>query len=183
MLQPQRSWRADGFGNTDVERGYSDGNEYENVGGGENGAYRYGNTATAGFNMREGVIGEFDTSRLDYEAVLAYVALPPLGAIILLILERGSDYVRFHAWQSSLLFTVIFILHLIFSFLSWVIVIADIASIAFLAMRAYHDADALDRYEIPIFGQIAKSHPRRRISRKDIGRNEERYLSNVVFLI
>ncbi|KAJ3566800.1 hypothetical protein NPX13_g7000 [Xylaria arbuscula] len=104
--------------------------------------------------MREGVIGEFDTSRLDYEAVLAYVALPPLGAIILLILERGSDYVRFHA-QSSLLFTVIFILHLIFSFLSWVIVIADIASIAFLAMRAYHDADALDRYEIPIFGQIA----------------------------
>ncbi len=32
--------------------------------------------------------------RLDYEASLAYLALPPLGAIVLLILERKSDYVR-----------------------------------------------------------------------------------------
>jgi len=42
-------------------------------------------------------ISEFDTSlglRLDYEACLAYLALPPLGSIILLILERNSDYVR-----------------------------------------------------------------------------------------
>lgn len=42
-------------------------------------------------------ISEFDTSlglRLDYEACLAYLALPPLGAIVLLILERNSDYVR-----------------------------------------------------------------------------------------
>lgn len=42
-------------------------------------------------------VSEFDTSlglRLDYEACLAYLALPPLGAIILLILERNSDYVR-----------------------------------------------------------------------------------------
>jgi hypothetical protein len=42
-------------------------------------------------------VSEFDTSlglRLDYEACLAYVALPPLGAIILLIFERNSDYVR-----------------------------------------------------------------------------------------
>ena len=42
-------------------------------------------------------VSEFDTSlgmRLDYEACLAYLAFPPLGAIILLILERNSDYVR-----------------------------------------------------------------------------------------
>ena len=48
-------------------------------------------------NSREGVVSEFDTSlgiRLDYEACLAYLALPPLGAIILLILERKSDYAR-----------------------------------------------------------------------------------------
>jgi hypothetical protein len=40
---------------------------------------------------------EFDTSlglRLDYEACLAYLAFPPIGAIILLILERNSDFVR-----------------------------------------------------------------------------------------
>ena len=42
-------------------------------------------------------ISEFDTSlglRLDYEASLAYLAFPPLGAIVLLILEKNSDYVR-----------------------------------------------------------------------------------------
>lgn len=47
---------------------------------------------------REGMVSEFDTSlglRLDYEACLAYLALPPLGGILLLILERKSDYVRF----------------------------------------------------------------------------------------
>jgi hypothetical protein len=46
---------------------------------------------------REG-LSEFDTSlgiRLDYEACLAYVAFPPIGAILLLILERNSDYVRY----------------------------------------------------------------------------------------
>lgn len=43
-------------------------------------------------------VSEFDTSlglRLDYEACLAYLAFPPVGAIILLILERNSDYVRY----------------------------------------------------------------------------------------
>lgn len=47
---------------------------------------------------REGMVSEFDTSlglRLDYEACLAYLAVPPLGAILLLILERKSDYVRY----------------------------------------------------------------------------------------
>lgn len=106
-------------------------------------------------------MSEFDTSlgiRLDYEACLAYLALPPLGAIILLILERKSDFVRFHAWQSSLLFTVVFIVHLIFSwstFLSWVIFLADLGLMGWLALRAYRDADTLDRFEVPIFGQIA----------------------------
>lgn len=45
---------------------------------------------------REG-LNEFDTSlgwRLDYEACAAYLVLPPVGAIVLLILERKSDYVR-----------------------------------------------------------------------------------------
>ncbi|KAI0145585.1 hypothetical protein GGR57DRAFT_296382 [Xylariaceae sp. FL1272] len=145
--QPQRSWRADSV----AEEGF--GNGYGQASGG---GYAQGNGGLA-IGGRE----EFDTSlglRLDYEAVLAYVALPPLGAIILLILEKGSDYVRFHAWQSSLVFTVLFILHLIFSwstFLSWVIALGDIALIAFLALRAYRDADTLDRFEVPVFGQIA----------------------------
>ena len=49
-----------------------------------------------GYGLGAGV-SEFDTSlglRLDYEAAAAYLVFPPLGAILLLILERSSDYVR-----------------------------------------------------------------------------------------
>ncbi|KAI1504509.1 hypothetical protein F5X99DRAFT_371221 [Biscogniauxia marginata] len=168
--QPQRSWQQQsavlpggagygyGYGNTS-EPTYGDGNGVGigigiGVGVGNESGYGYG------ARSRDGV-SEFDTSlgvRLDYEAALAYLGLPPLGAIILLILERQSDYVRFHAWQSSLLFTVIFIIHILFSwstFLSWVFVIADLFLMGWLALRAYRDADTLDRFEVPVFGQIA----------------------------
>lgn len=40
---------------------------------------------------------DYETSlplRLDYEACLAYVALPPAGAVGLLLVEWKSDYVR-----------------------------------------------------------------------------------------
>lgn len=74
----------------------------------------------------------FQTSlplRLDYEAMLAYLLLPPAGPVLLLMVEHKSDYVRcgppmlvlraryicadnacrFHAWQSSMLFTMVFV--------------------------------------------------------------------------
>ncbi|RDL42238.1 uncharacterized protein BP5553_02217 [Venustampulla echinocandica] len=41
-------------------------------------------------------LNEFETSlpiRLDYEACLAYLLLPPAGGVLLLILERKSDYI------------------------------------------------------------------------------------------
>ena len=56
------------------------------------------------------------------------------------MLMRGGD--RFHAWQSSLLFSAIFIVHLIFSLtavLSWMLFVVDMALIAFLSFRAYKD--------------------------------------------
>ncbi|GAW20076.1 hypothetical protein ANO14919_095700 [Xylariales sp. No.14919] len=139
--QPQRSWRA-GYA---AEEGFGGGNTGGGIGLGGNGEF----------------VSEFDTSlgiRLDYEAVLAYIGIPPLGAIILLILERKSDYVRFHAWQSSLVFTAMFVVHLLFAwstFLSWIIAIGDLVLIGFLALHAYRDADTLDRFEVPIFGSIA----------------------------
>lgn len=131
---------------------------------------------------REGMVSEFETSlglRLDYEACLAYLVSPPLGAILLLILERKSDYVRyvrflgdvcffgvlghdrdadfdmftrFHAWQSSLLFTALFVVHLLFSwstFLSWLFFLGDLVLIAWLVFHAYRDADTLDRLLSP----------------------------------
>jgi hypothetical protein len=92
---------------------------------------------------------------------------------------NGADYgIRFHAWQSSLLFTAMFVLHLIFSWstvLSWLIFIADLGLIGYLTLRAYRDgefllpilhsgywlmgliADTLDRCEVPFFGRLASS--------------------------
>ncbi|KZF19771.1 hypothetical protein L228DRAFT_263624 [Xylona heveae TC161] len=105
----------------------------------------------------------FETSlplRLDYEAMLAYLLLPPAGGVLLLLVEHKSDYVRFHAWQSALLFTGIFILHLLLSwsrFLSWLLFICDLALIGWLTLRAYRDADTLDRCEVPFFGRLASS--------------------------
>lgn len=40
----------------------------------------------------------FETSlpiRLDYEAMLAYLLLPPAGGVVLLVVEHKSDYVRY----------------------------------------------------------------------------------------
>ncbi|KAM7214495.1 hypothetical protein V8F06_010129 [Rhypophila decipiens] len=138
--QPQRAWSGDGI-RSPVAQGMGD----------------YFNSLGA----REGMVSEFDTTlglRLDYEACLAYLAFPPIGSILLLIFERKSDYVRFHAWQSSLLFTGMFVLHLIFSwssFLGWVIFLTDMVLIAWLVLNAYRDADTLDRYEFPFVGQLA----------------------------
>ncbi|KAJ9649618.1 hypothetical protein H2199_000396 [Coniosporium tulheliwenetii] len=97
---------------------------------------------------------------MDWEACAAYLLLPPAGAVLLLVLEQRSDYVRFHAWQSSLLFTFLFVMHVIFSwssFLSWLLFACDLGLIGYLTMRAYKDADTLDRCEVPFFGPLASS--------------------------
>lgn len=57
---------------------------------------------------------------------------------------------RFHAWQSALLFTAVMIFHLVFlswsKFLSWFFFIGDLFVMVWLALKAYQDADTLDRY-------------------------------------
>jgi uncharacterized membrane protein len=99
---------------------------------------------TFGSRSREDV-DMFTTSlgwRLDYEAMLAYLLLPPAGGVFLLVMEHQSDYVRFHAWQSSLLFAFVFVIHVIFSwssFISWVLFVGDVAGIGYLTWRAYLD--------------------------------------------
>ena len=99
--------------------------------------------------------------RLEAEASLAYLALPPAGPAILLMMEHKNDYVRyvstnfeitamgsnlranrFHAWQSALLFTCLFVFHLIFSFsphVSFILLAVDLVMIAFLTLHAYKD--------------------------------------------
>lgn len=61
---------------------------------------------------------------------------------------NSTSIPRFHAWQAALLFTAMMLVHLIFSwsrFLSWVLFIGDVALVAFMTMRAYKDAEILDR--------------------------------------
>lgn len=51
-----------------------------------------------GFGGGRGDVDLFETSlrvRMDWEACLAYIALPPLGPVLLLIMEHKSDYVRY----------------------------------------------------------------------------------------
>ncbi|KAM0250685.1 hypothetical protein ACHAQJ_008519 [Trichoderma viride] len=158
--QPQRTWSGDLDGAASSHGALGNGSGLWGFG---NGAGSSGNGTPlpmpGAFPVAE--ISEFDTSlglRLDYEACLAYLAFPPVGAVILLILERNSDYVRFHAWQSALLFTTIMVFHLLFSwssFLSWIFFIGDIVLIGFLALKAYQDAEILERFEVPFFGSIA----------------------------
>lgn len=43
-------------------------------------------------------LGAFETSlpiRMDFEAMLAYILLPPAGGVLLLLFEHKSDYVRY----------------------------------------------------------------------------------------
>jgi len=108
-------------------------------------------------------LGVFETSlpiRMDCEAMLAYLLLPPAGGVFLLLVEHKSDYVRFHAWQSSMLFTVIFIVHMIFawsSVISWLLLACDVVLIGFLSLHAYRDVDSLERYEVPFLGPLANA--------------------------
>ncbi|KAL7811626.1 hypothetical protein V8C26DRAFT_408525 [Trichoderma gracile] len=160
--QPQRAWSGDLDG-----AAANSGNLFNGNGRASSSLWGgFGGSGSAGANSPmpgayPAEVSEFDTSlglRLDYEACLAYLAFPPVGAVLLLILERNSDYVRFHAWQSALLFTAIMVFHVLISwssFLSWIFFLGDIVLIGFLSLKAYQDAEILDRYEVPFFGRIA----------------------------
>ncbi|KAK9470685.1 uncharacterized protein V1510DRAFT_422485 [Dipodascopsis tothii] len=106
-------------------------------------------------------LNQYETSlpfRLDWSAALTYVSLPPVGSVFMLIFETKSDYIRFHAWQASLLFAPIIIIFIILSFstfLSWVIFGIYVIMALFLAFKAYRGADSLDRLELPFIGRLA----------------------------
>jgi uncharacterized membrane protein len=90
--------------------------------------------------------------------MLAYLLLPPAGGVFLLLVEHKSDYVRFHAWQGSMLFSIMFVLHLAVSWstvLSWILFAVDLVLMLFLARRAYRDVDTLEHYEVPVLGRWA----------------------------
>ncbi|EGP89697.1 unnamed protein product [Zymoseptoria tritici ST99CH_1E4] len=120
-----------------------------------------GSTALQGAGQTSTSI--FETSLgipIHVEACLAYLILPPAGGVVLLLFEHKSDYVRFHAWQSALLFSTMFFIHIIFSWtkvVSWMLFVVDMAAIVYLAAGAWRNADTLDRVEVPFLGRLASS--------------------------
>ncbi|KAJ3102645.1 hypothetical protein HDU96_009553 [Phlyctochytrium bullatum] len=98
--------------------------------------------------------------RLDIEAAGAY-AFGLFSGILLLILETKNDYVRYHAWQSTLVFLTLggsmFFISFISSFLSWILFLAHFAAVGWLGYNAYINADTLERYEVPYLGRIASN--------------------------
>ncbi|KAK4966090.1 hypothetical protein LTR66_012048, partial [Elasticomyces elasticus] len=131
-LPPPAAYADEGYDDLEGGRG----------GGGDGGAAA-GAIGAAGYGGRG--LDVFDTAlgfRMEIEACLAYLLLPPAGGVMLLLFEHRNDYVRFHAWQSSMLFTTVFILHLIFSWtkvISWILFVVDLGLIAWLTFHAYRD--------------------------------------------
>ena len=140
---------------TDLESG-SHGprqNDYLDNRGDRAGGYTYAGGSTSPFETSLGF-------SLQLEACLAYLLLPPAGGVALLIFERKSDYVRYHAWQSALVFSALFMVHVIFSWtaiISWILFAFDLVLIAYLAYGAWRNAETLDRVEVPFFGRLASS--------------------------
>ncbi|KAG0173933.1 hypothetical protein DFQ30_006565 [Apophysomyces sp. BC1015] len=106
-------------------------------------------------------VNKYETTlpiRVDVEAALAYI-LGPVTGLFFLICERQNDYVRFHAWQSTLvsltLMSIHFVLMFISSFLSWTLFFVDVGLLVWLTYRAYLDGASLERYELPYAGPLA----------------------------
>jgi len=173
-----------------------DPSSFEDAGGRGRRFLGFGNRRAANVDTEVDLFATSLPIRLDIQALLCYVALPPVAGAVLLVLEHRSDYVRyvffltldtlrareevygeqiectkkrrvltrcddrFHAWQSSLLFTFLFLIHLIFSFskfISYSLLIVDLLLITFLAFHAYRDAQTLGRWEVPWIGRLASS--------------------------
>ena len=96
-------------------------------------------------------------------AAIAYFTFVPAVLILLLPAYRSHRFVRFHAWQSVLLWGVFFVLTLAALFLSNVaaamvfLLFGILASLAmfFLWMVLTFKAWEGERFELPLFGELA----------------------------
>ncbi|KAI8915674.1 hypothetical protein EDD86DRAFT_182296, partial [Gorgonomyces haynaldii] len=105
-------------------------------------------------------VNKYETTlsiRLDIEAALTY-SLLGFSGLLFLVFETKNDYVRFHAWQSSITFFLLMLVQFLFSFVSsgmvWFLFFVEIGLAAFLAFNAYKNADGLARYMLPWIGPV-----------------------------
>jgi uncharacterized membrane protein len=96
-------------------------------------------------------------------AAAAYLPLVPPGVLLLLPAFRDKRFVRFHAWQSILLWGVFFILTIAALFLSNVaaamlfLLFGLLVSLAMLFLWIVLSLKAWqgERFELPLFGELA----------------------------
>jgi uncharacterized membrane protein len=96
-------------------------------------------------------------------AVVAYLPLIPPGVLLLLPAFRNNRFVRFHAWQSILLWGVFFVLTIAALFLSNVaaamvfLLFGILVSLAMLFLWIVLSLKAWqgERFELPLFGELA----------------------------
>ncbi|AHF79778.1 DUF4870 domain-containing protein [Thermococcus paralvinellae] len=117
-------------------------------------------------NNENGVIKKSETSlglEENVEAALAYV-LGFLTGIIFLLLEKESEFVRFHAMQSTITFLGIFIIQRILAFIPFLGgILAMLLGLVGLVLwilgivKAYQG----EYYKFPIVGSIAENQVKR----------------------
>src|SRR6202022_3634559 len=96
-------------------------------------------------------------------AVGPYLPLVPPGVLLLLPAFRDNRFVRFHAWQSILLWGVFFVLTIAALFLSNVaaamvfLLFGILVSLAMLFLWIVLSLKAWqgERFELPLFGELA----------------------------
>ena len=96
-------------------------------------------------------------------AAVAYLTFVPAAVILFLPAFRKSRFVRFHAWQSVLLWAVFFVLTTIALFLSNVaaamvfLLFGILAALAMLFLWIVLSLKAWqgERFELPLFGDLA----------------------------
>ena len=94
---------------------------------------------------------------------MAYFPLLPPAVILFLPAFRNNRFVRFHAWQSILLWGVFFVLTIIALFLSnvaepvWFLLLGILAALAMLFLWIVLSLKAWEgeRFELPLFGELA----------------------------
>jgi uncharacterized membrane protein len=96
-------------------------------------------------------------------AALAYFTLVPAAVLLFLPALRTHRYIRFHAWQSVLIWGVFFVLTVVALFFSNVaaamlfLLVGILAALAMfflwvvLSVKAWQG----ERFELPLFGPIA----------------------------
>ena len=98
-------------------------------------------------------------------ATLAYFTLIPAAVLLFLPVFRGHRFVRFHAWQSIMIWGVFFVLTIVALLLSNVaaamvfLLFGILASLAMLFLWIVLSIKAWqgERFELPLFGAWAAS--------------------------